>query len=469
MLNLTDPSVHKSCAGLSRREVLRIGALGLGGLTLPDLLRAREEVATAGGSVRDVSVVLLFLQGGPSHIEFFDPKMEAPLEIRSTTGEVPTKLPGITFGGTFPKLGKLADRLAIVRSYQSKNGGHTYQDVVSARNPLKATMSALYSRAAGTSNPNTGIPSNTLILPEAIKPDLKLRGNFEKNALPGLTSAGSLGSTYAAFNPVGGGAARENMELRLPQSRFSSRRNLLSALDGWRRNVEESGKLDGIDRYRGQAYDILLRGVGNAFDLSKEDPKTIERYDTSKLFDMKVLNRYNDMYRSSNLLGLQLLMARRLCEAGCGFVTVADAGWDMHGNNNSLPRLTGMKPLGNQVDHAVSAFLEDVEERGLSEKILLVITGEMGRSPKINGRGGRDHYGNMTSLCFAGGGLNMGQVIGRSDSQCAHPATEAYGPENLLATVMHTLFDTTAMRLRTDVPSTVSGLITDGHPIPGLL
>ena len=312
MLNLTDTSVHKSCAGLSRREVLRIGALGLGGLTLPDLLRAREEVAAAGGSVRDVSVVLLFLQGGPSHIEFFDPKMDAPSEIRSTTGEVSTKLPGITFGGTFSKLGKLADRLAIVRSYQSRNGGHTYQDVVSAKNPLKASMSALYSRAAGTSNPNTGLPSNTLILPEAIKQGLKLRGNFEKKALPGLTSGGTLGSIYEAFNPVGGGAARENMELRLPQSRFSSRRNLLSALDGWRRNVEESGKLDGIDRYRGQAYDILLRGVGNAFDLSKEDPKTIERYDTSKLFDMKVLNRYNDMYRSSNLLGHQLLMAQQV-------------------------------------------------------------------------------------------------------------------------------------------------------------
>ena len=469
MLQLTDPSVHRNCSGLSRREVLRIGALGLGGLTLADLLRAREEVAAAGGSVRDVSVVLLFLQGGPSHIECFDPKMEAPSEIRSTTGEVPTKLPGLTFGGTFSKMGQLADKLAVVRSYQSKNGGHTYQDVVSARNSLKASMSALYARAAGTSNPNTGLPSNTLVLPEAIKPDLKLRGNFEKNALPGLTAGGSLGGSYEAFNPVGGGAARDNMELQLPQSRFANRRNLLSSLDGWRRSVEDSGRLGIVDRYRQQAYDILLRGVGDAFDLSKEDPKTIARYDTTGLFDMKVLNRYNDMYRSSNLLGHQMLMARRLCEAGCGFVTVADAGWDMHGNQNSLPRLSGMEPLGNQVDHAVSVFLEDLEERGLSDKILLVITGEMGRSPKINGRGGRDHYGNLTSLVFAGGGLNMGQVIGRSDSQCAHPATEAYGPENLLATVMHTLFDTTAMRLRTDIPSTVSELITDGHPIPGLL
>ena len=115
MLQLTDPSVHRNCSGLSRREVLRIGALGLGGLTLADLLRAREEVAAAGGSVRDVSVVLLFLQGGPSHIECFDPKMEAPSEIRSTTGEVPTKLPGLTFGGPFSKTGQLADKLRRLR------------------------------------------------------------------------------------------------------------------------------------------------------------------------------------------------------------------------------------------------------------------------------------------------------------------------------------------------------------------
>ena len=180
---------------------------------------------------------------------------------------------------------------------------------------------------------------------------------------------------------------------------------------------------------------------------------------------MKVLNRYNDMYRSSNLLGHQMLMARRLCEAGCGFVTVADAGWDMHGNQNSLPRLSGMEPLGNQVDHAVSVFLEDLEERGLSDKILLVITGEMGRTPKKEKGGGSGHWGNLAPLLLAGGGLNMGQVIGRSDRSGGQPSSTPYTPQHLMATVVHSLFDRIETRLRTDLPAELSQLITDGNPI----
>ena len=127
------------------------------------------------------------------------------------------------------------------------------------------------------------------------------------------------------------------------------------------------------------------------------------------------------MRRSSNLLGKQMLLARRLVERGCGFVTVMDAGWDMHSNNNSPKGLAGMKWLGAQVDHAVAAFLEDVKQRGLSDKILLIVTGEMGRTPKLSKDGGRDHWGNLTPLLLAGGGLNMGQVIGQSDKQAGAP------------------------------------------------
>src|SRR5690606_20491284 len=145
-----------------------------------------------------------------------------------------------------------------------------------------------------------------------------------------------------------------------------------------------------------------------------------------------------DMRRASNLLGKQMLLARRLVEAGCGFVTVADGGGDMHGNRNSLPRLSGIVPLGLQVDHAVSAFIEDLRERGLSQKVLLVVTGEMGRTPRINNRGGRDHYGELTSLLFAGGGLKMGQIVGESDAHATRPATQPYRPKDLLATILHT-------------------------------
>src|SRR5205807_5744083 len=137
---------------------------------------------------------------------------------------------------------------------------------------------------------------------------------------------------------------------------------------------------------------IITRGVTDAFDLGKEDPKVVERYDTSKLFKLEEPTRWYDMKRASNLLGKQLLLARRLCEAGCGFVTVSDCGWDMHANNNSPKNMTGLPPMTSQVDHAVATFIEDVRQRGLTDKILLVITGEMGRTPKLNKNGGRDHW-----------------------------------------------------------------------------
>src|SRR5205823_8751551 len=129
---------------------------------------------------------------------------------------------------------------------------------------------------------------------------------------------------------------------------------------------------------------VITRGVASAFDISKESPETIARYDTSRLFRREDLAKYYDMRRVSNLLGRQMLMARRLCEAGCGFVTVSDCGWDYHANGNSPKQMAGIYPMGGQVDHAVSAFIEDVRERGLSDKILLAVTGEMGRSPRIN-------------------------------------------------------------------------------------
>src|SRR5262249_6157673 len=160
--------------------------------------------------------------------------------------------------------------------------------------------------------------------------------------------------------------------------------------------LERTHELDNVAAYERQAYEVILRGVSEAFDLSREDPKTIERYDTSKLFRLEEVHKWGDMRRSSNLLGKQLLLARRLCEAGCGFVTVMDAGWDMHSNGNSPKNMAGLNWLGGQVDHAVSAFVEDVHERGLSDKILLVITGEMGRTPKLNKNGGRDHWPNLT-------------------------------------------------------------------------
>jgi hypothetical protein len=467
VFTLLDPVPARHCQGYSRRAFLQVGALALGGLTLPDLLAARA--ADGRRVVKDRSVVLLFLQGGPPHIEFFDPKMTAPEDVRSITGELQTALPGITFGGTFPKLAKMADRLAVVRSFASGNGGHTYESVSTGGNPTKAAMGALYSRVAGAVNTRTGMPSNVLILPEAVQPGLKLQSNFETGALPTLTQPGTLGPTWSAFDPSGGGQLKQNLELRVARERFGERRDLLRQLDGLKRRLDSTKAFDGLDTFQQQAYDVILRGVADAFDLSKEDPKTVDRYDTSRLFKMEEVTKWYDLKRASNLLGKQLLLARRLCEAGCGFVTVSDAGWDFHANNNSPKDMAALPPKGAQVDHAVAAFLEDLHDRGLTDKILLVITGEMGRTPKRNKNGGRDHWANLTTLAFAGGGLKMGQVIGASDRNAGSPATEKYTPQNLLATVMQSLFDVGELRLAPDLPRDVLQATTEGKPIPGLL
>ncbi len=467
MFTLSDIAQNQTCEGLSRRDFLQAGVLG--SLTLPDLLANQALAAQAGLHLKDKCVVLLFLSGGPPHIELFDPKMTAPKEIRSITGEVKTNISGITFGGTFPKLAKMTDKFSVVRSYGSNNSGHTYHPVTVARNPLQASMSALYARAAGINHPETGMPRNTLVLPEAIDPKLKLGGNFETNALPTLTQAGEIGTSYAAFNPSGGGDVNADMRLQIEPERLTDRRGLLGSLDGLRRDIDANGALESADKYQQQAFDTISRGVADAFDWTKEDPKTIARYDTRPLFDQRKLQRWHDMKRVSNLLGLQMLMARRMCEAGCGFVTVSDCGWDYHANNNSPKYMAGIYPMGNQVDHAVSAFIEDVHQRGLSEKILLVVTGEMGRSPRINKNGGREHYGNLTSLLVSGGGLKMGQIIGKSDRQAAEPATRPYTPKHLMSTIMHTLFDIGQLRVTDNVPKPIIDVIVGGSPIQELV
>jgi hypothetical protein len=321
---------------------------------------------------------------------------------------------------------------------------------------------------AGTTRPQTGMPTNVLVLPEAVQPGLKLQGNFETGALPTLTTPGDLGAAYGAFDPSGGGQLLKNLKLAVPAERLEDRKKLLSSFDRLRREVDHTGAMEGADRFQQQAFDAITRGVASAFDLSREDPKTIAKYDTSKLFKLEDVTKWYDMRRGTNLLGKQMLLARRLCEAGCGFVTVSDCGWDMHANGNSPKKMANLPPMASQVDHAVAAFIEDVRERGLSDRILLVVTGEMGRTPRRNRDGGRDHYGNLTSLALAGGGLKMGQVIGQSDRHAANPVSERFTPKHLMATILQTLLDPGKVRL---VPSLgrIASVVGDGEPIAGLV
>jgi uncharacterized protein (DUF1501 family) len=208
-----------------------------------------------------------------------------------------------------------------------------------------------------------------------------------------------------------------------------------------------------------------------AFDLTKEDPRTLARYDTAAIKpDAGVMKRNSYAKQFSPVaLGKQMLMARRLVEAGCGFVTVTCTGWDMHGGGKEYTITDGMPVQAPAVDRAASAFIEDLIQRGLYEKVLLVITGEFGRTPKINKKGGRDHWGNLCTLAFAGGGLKMGQVIGASNRTVSEPARDQVSSSQFLGTVMHTLLDIPNLRLRTNLPEDIHRVITSSRPIPQLV
>jgi hypothetical protein len=394
-----------TCDGASRRDFLKIGAIGLGGLTLPDLLRLRAAETARGRSSKNTSVVWLWLGGGPTHIETFDPKMSAPKEYRSVVGAVKTNVTGVELGGVFPKMARHADKMAFVRSFAHRNSGHgggthwvmTGYDFPPADNgqaPIKPGMGSILSRYRGATNSRTGLPTYV--------------------RLGGILGDGPawLGSSYAPFD-VGGNAQR-NMAPKVLVERLEDRRGLLKSFDTMNRNIDKSGLLTGLDSFETQAFDLIRSRTRESFDLEKEDPRTRDSY--------------------GNGLGRQMLLARRLCEAGVGFVTLHHGGWDMHGQIANA-----MKASGPQVDQAVSAFVEDIHTRGMDKEVLLVITGEFGRTPRINGGAGRDHWAPLSTLALAGGGLKMGQVVGESNSKAEIPKSTPIGPQDLMATVFHVL------------------------------
>jgi uncharacterized protein (DUF1501 family) len=435
----------------NRRDFLRIGSLALGGLTMPWFLPGGSVRASSESPANEKSVIFLFMHGGPSQIETFDPKMDSPVEVRSATGQVATALPGITFGGTYPRLAKLADKLAVVRSYVPGDANHDIKPIVS-RDSFGANFGTICSRIAGMTHPVTGIPSNVALFPRAVDPAAQ-PGNM---SFGNFSATGGFGSAGAPFVPGGGGDLQKDLKLSLPMDRLEDRRALLRGLDQMKAGLDEQDR-DGIDSARDKAFRVILGGVADAFDLSKEDPKLVDRYDTAPLVRPenidKKWNNHKNYVDNARSLGKLMLLARRLCESGCRFVTVTtNFVWDMHADVNNAPVGEGMRYMGVPFDHAVSTFLEDVEARGLSDRILLVCCGEMGRTPKINKAGGRDHWGNLGPLLLAGGGLKMGQVIGQSARNGGEPATEPVRVKNLLATIMHSLFDVGKLRVTRGMP-----------------
>jgi len=407
MLNFLSDRGNRDCDGIYRREFLKIGALGASGLTLGNLLAARADAKAAGKPVKDTAVVWVWLAGGPTHIETFDPHMRAPREYRSTTGEVRTKLSGVTIGGTFPRIAGVANRMSFVRSFAHNNSGHVggthfvntgydNRNIDNGGAPARPSIGSIVARVRGTNHPVTGIPNYVALT--------RIRAGIDGPAF--------LGSAYGPFDP--NGAALKNLSLAVPESRIGNRRVLLASLDRMKNEVDTTGAMEGLDKFETQAFDLVLGGAAQAFDLKKENKKTIDRYGKG--------------------FGEQLLRARRLCEAGCGFVTLSYNGWDMHNDIKNR-----MKKLSPALDQAIAAFVTDIHARGLADRIMLVVTGEFGRTPKVNRRGGRDHWAPLSTLAVSGGGLKTGQVIGESAPKADIPKSRPIRPQDLMATVFHVL------------------------------
>jgi hypothetical protein len=430
MLNLVQSRRNPDCDGQSRRDFLKIGALGATGVLLPDLLRARA----ANSPTRNTSVVWLWLGGGPTHVETFDPKMSAPSEYRSVTGAVQSNVPGIDLGGNFTQMAKVADKMAFVRSFAHRNSGHgggthwvmTGYDFAAADNGAPANkpgIGAIVSRYRGANNPETGLPTY-------------VRSGGTLGDGPSW-----LGAPYAPFDVQG--RARQNMTLAVATDRLDDRKYLLKEFDNVDRTLDRTGLMAGMDSFEQQAFELITSKAKEVFDPKKEDPRTRDKYGSG--------------------LGEQMMMARRLCEAGVGFVTIHYGGWDMHGGIKQA-----MDNLGPKVDRAVSAFVSDCADRGLDQDVLLVITGEFGRTPRINPSAGRDHWAPLSTLALAGGGLKMGQTIGESNSKVEVPKSTPIGPQDLMATVFHVLGMPQELQYK-DPTGRPTNMITGGKPIAELV
>lgn len=434
MLSLFGSERTNPCNGSTRRDFLKVGALGLAGLGLPDLLRLRALTQAAGVDRRPKSVVWLWLGGGATHVETFDPKMDAPVEFRSAVGDVQTVVPGVRIGGVWPQMARVADRMVFVRSFAHGNSGHaggthwlmTGYDHPPADNgaaPIRPSLGSIISRVRGPNAPS-GIPTYV--------------------RLAGIYGDGPhyLGAAYAPFDVSG--QARNNLGLNIPTERLSDRKSLLKALDALDRRIDRTGLMEGLDSFEGQAFQLITSKAKETFDLAKETPHTQDRY-------------------GRHQLGQWLLLARRLCEAGCGFITMHYGGWDMHSDIGAA-----MRGIAPPMDQAVSAFIDDLTQRGMLDDVLLVISGEFGRTPRINGTAGRDHWAPLSTLAFAGGGLKLGQAFGESSSKVEVPKSTPITPQDVMATILHVCGIDPKLQFK-DPSGRPMYLVENGQPIEGIV
>ena len=453
-------TIHEK-AGLSRRELLRIGGLALGGWSLAPLTTLGALPRTITGK----SVIFLFQQGGPPQFETFDPKPDAPDGIRTVTGVTRTSLPGVLFGDTMQQIARIAHKLNIVRSYQTGNAAHNIIPIVSP-DSLNANIGCLVSRVCRRHASNDRHADQR----RAVAAIGLLRRDARRRAWRSFRDR-RCRRELCPFIPGGNGQLLRNLRLNLPPERFADRRELNAQLDRLNRHFDDQG----FDRTQQQAAEVLLSGhVANALDLSREDPRIVAQYDTSRYVpahEWRSAQRGMRGYYTgaAKSIGKLLLMARRLCEAGCGFVTIHadyEGVWDFHADGNNLNVLDGMAAVGRSFDHAVAAFVADTEARGLDDNIMLIATGEMGRTPRLNRNGGRDHWARLAPLMIYGGGTRGGCVIGQSTCDGGEPAVDVQTNRNLISTILHTCFDIGQLRLQPAL--TAISRLAEAPPIRGL-
>ena len=424
LLGQRDPA-SRFCDGFSRRSLLNIGTLAAmgtaGGWTLPSILRA-EDAAGQGRSAK--SVIMIYLVGGPPHQDMFDLKPEAPKEVAGPWKPIATNVPGMDICEAFPQLARLADRMTIIRSLVGNQADHDAVQVFNGRDPKKSKPSggwpqfgSLVSRVLGPIAP-TAPPFVSLCYPCS-------HGPYNE---PG---PGFLGTSHAPFRPMG--PTREDMVLNgVSLERLHDRRSLLRSVDQLRRDIDSSMTMQGMDTFTEQAMGLLTSSrLAEALDLSQEDPKTVERYGTG---DPKVFIDDNGAPRVPE----SLLVARRLIEAGVRVVTLNYSKWDWHGGsyNTIFNREKEDFPI---FDRCVSALIEDLHERGLSDDCAVIVWGEFGRTPKISDIVGRDHWPQVNCALMAGGGMRHGQVIGATDRIAGEAIARPVTFSEIYATLFHHL------------------------------
>lgn len=421
----------------SRRNLLKAGLAGVAGLSLPGLLRAQAE--TAASAKRGKSLILLWMTGGPSHIDTWDPKPDRPIENRGPFGVINTKLPGVQFCEHLPKMAAMMDKFTVIRSVDSDGSNHEpnrviqsgYRDAEPRVNRDAERRPAIGSVVAKHHGPN--------------HPSMPAYATFMKSRSH-VAFAGDLGKAYDPFvlNQAVNGLPILDLvgthsgkfaEARMFQSavgyeRIDERRGLLKEFDQVRADVDRTGSMAVMDRYGQQAVDMLLgRRMQDALDLAKE-PDTIRR-------------RYGDQ-----LWCQQALIARRMVEAGTAFITLdlsyhtASGTWDTHGDN--IPPyggiMKGLKPLLPLFDHLITTLISDLDQRGLLEDCLVLAMGEFGRTPQVGTQGstdGRNHWPPVMSMAVAGGGFLHGQVIGATEKDGGRPKERPVTPGDLAATIYH--------------------------------